>query len=132
MDGFRTRLSSQIDVPADGGALFDRQASGGEIAVQNGGLAKFDASAGEDIAIDGTEHEKVANVNFSRNLRMRADGKARFGEVNRAFKSSVEIKIFRTAQFSANSDRFSDVGGTFGWLHGIACTPRKRPLGENR
>jgi hypothetical protein len=127
LNGFRTRLSGEVNMAADSGAFLDREARRSEIAVENGGLAKFDASAGKDIAVDGTEHEKVANMKFGRNLGMRADGKARFGEVNRAFKNSVEIKIFCTAQFSAYSDRLSDVGGTFGWLHGMRALPVSGP-----
>jgi hypothetical protein len=110
-------MTGEFDASANGGALFDGEPAGDNIAVEDGGLAQLDASGGMNISVDAAEDDKISDMELGGDACVGADGETGFGERDGAVEDAIEEEVFGSAELTTNGDRFSDKSGTFGWLH---------------
>src|SRR5258708_20260903 len=91
------------------GALFNRNALGGDISGDDCGLTQFDAITGLDVALQLALYHYAFGVNAGFDLAVGAYGQAVRLQRDAALDLAIYIKIFAAGEFALDEDRLADL-----------------------
>jgi hypothetical protein len=91
---------ADVDAALEEGAVFDRDASGDDVAGEGTFAADVNAIGGLAVAANFAEDDDLAGADVRGYLAIAADGNAVAGEVDSAFDFTVDVERFGTGDFA--------------------------------